>query len=227
MEVVAHHGGVKIYNVTSGKSIPEWLSEKKKKRFELKKDEEFQRRVELLQDFEFPVAAQRIKASRDGKFIAAVGTYKPQIRMYELDQLSIKFERHLDHEIVDFQILSEDYSKLAFLLGDRTIEFHAQFGRYYKVRVPKPGRDLMYHPYSCDMYVCGSTSEIYRLNLDQGRFLAPLVSSCPGINVCGYDPVHSLLAFGGEDGVVECWDPRSKTCAGRRNVAQFLRSYDS
>jgi hypothetical protein len=40
--------------------------------------------------------------------------------------------RHLDSEIIDFTILSEDYSKLAFLCADRSICFHAKFGKYHR-----------------------------------------------------------------------------------------------
>lgn len=43
----------------------------------------------------------------------------PQMRCYDVAQLSMKFDRHLDAEIVDFQILSEDYSKAVFLCADR------------------------------------------------------------------------------------------------------------
>lgn len=42
-----------------------------------------------------------------------------QMRCYDVQQLSMKFDRHLDSEIVDFQILSEDYSKAVFLCADR------------------------------------------------------------------------------------------------------------
>ena len=42
------------------------------------------------------------------------------------------------------QILTEDYSKAAFLCADRTVTLHARFGQYYKTRVPKYGRDLAY-----------------------------------------------------------------------------------
>jgi ribosome biogenesis protein ENP2 len=41
------------------------------------------------------------------------------MRCYDVAQLSMKFSRHLDSEIVDFQILSDDYSKAAFLCADR------------------------------------------------------------------------------------------------------------
>ena len=34
-----------------------------------------------------------MKFSKDGKFLAAVGVYPPQVKVYELEQLSMKFER--------------------------------------------------------------------------------------------------------------------------------------
>ena len=36
-----------------------------------------------------------MKFSRDGKYVGATGVYKPVLKVYELDQLSMKFERHL------------------------------------------------------------------------------------------------------------------------------------
>lgn len=67
------------------------------------------------------------------------------------------------------QILSDDYSKAAFLCTDRSIHFHAKFGAYYSTRVPSFGRDLAYAPFSADLLVTGSAPEVYRLNLAEGR----------------------------------------------------------
>jgi len=105
-------------------------------------------------------------------------------------------------------LLSDDYSKLAILRTDRTIEFHAKFGHYYKLRVPKHGRDLMYDSSNCDLLIAGEGSDIYRINLERGTFLKPLTSSCDGINVCGINPQFGLHFYGGADGVAEFWDPR-------------------
>ena len=60
------------------------------------------------------------------------------------------------------QILSEDYSKAAFLCQDRSIQFHAKYGMHYSTRVPSFGRDLAYAPFSADLLVVGSASEVYR-----------------------------------------------------------------
>ncbi|EKX53283.1 hypothetical protein GUITHDRAFT_64390, partial [Guillardia theta CCMP2712] len=214
---VTESRGIKVYNVSSGKTLPQWLSEKKKK--SLRKDEEYKSRIELIQDLEFDVASSHLRLSKDGKFMAATGVYPPQVKVYELSELSMKFERHMDCEVVQFQILSDDYSKMAFLQADRTIEFHAKFGTYYKTRVPKVGRDLCYDPVSCDLVVVGSSPDVYRLSLEQGRFLKPYSVLSPAINCVDRSDVHGLLAFGTESGTVECWDPRARSRVGVCDVA--------
>ncbi|KAI7845268.1 hypothetical protein COHA_001310 [Chlorella ohadii] len=209
--------GVKVYTVSGGKNIPAWLSDKKKKA--LRKDEEYRRRIELIQDFEFPAGCQRIKVTPDGQYIFASGYHPPQMRCYDVSQLSMKFDRHLDAEIVDFQILSEDYSKAVFLCADRSVCFHARFGAYYKTRVPKFGRDLAYCPFSAELLVAASAPEVYRLNLAEGRFLAPLQSRSPAVNACGISPAHGLLACAGEDGALECFDLRQRDSLGWLDAA--------
>jgi ribosome biogenesis protein ENP2 len=181
---------------------------------------DYRRRLELIQDFEFPDNAGRIKSSADGQYVIATGVYPPQVRCFELSQLSLKFKRHIDCDVVQFQILSDDYSKLVFLRSDRVLEFHAQFGTYYSLRIPKFGRDLVYYYPSCDLIAVSITPEIYRFNLEQGRFLRPLTSSCPSLNVAAINPVNALLAFGSEDGVVECWDYRQRKAIGSHFVGQ-------
>ncbi|RUS12563.1 hypothetical protein BC937DRAFT_87516, partial [Endogone sp. FLAS-F59071] len=77
------------------------------------------------------------------------------------------------------------------------------------------GRDLSYHFPTCDLLVVGAGPEVYRLNLDQGRFLNPLLTdSNSGINVCEINPAHQLFGFGTAEGTVEFWDPRSRSRVG-------------
>ncbi|KAK6188249.1 hypothetical protein SNE40_004471 [Patella caerulea] len=210
---VSNPNDVKIYNLSAGKSLPEWLSERKMRK--LKKDNiEFQRKIELIQDFDMPTVCHRVKVSKDGQYICAVGTYKPRVKCYEVHQLSLKFERGLDANVTQFIILSDDYSKMVFLHDDRYLEIHAQGGRYYRTRIPKFGRDLDFHYPTCDLYVVGVSDEIYRLNLEQGRFLAPLKTNATELSCCQFNPSHYLFACGTKQGTVECWDPRSRTRAG-------------
>lgn len=41
-----------------------------------------------------------------------LGSYKPRVRCYDVNELSLKFERCFDHECIQMKILSEDYSKV-------------------------------------------------------------------------------------------------------------------
>lgn len=62
----------------------------------------------------------------------------------------MKFERHLDCEAVDFMPLADGYEKLAFLLADRTLAFHAGYGSHHSVRIPRFGRSLAYQKETCE-----------------------------------------------------------------------------
>lgn len=61
---VSTFNGCKVYNLSVGKTMPVWLSENKKRA--LAKDEEYRKRLELMQDFEMPTASQCIKMTADG-----------------------------------------------------------------------------------------------------------------------------------------------------------------
>ena len=113
------------------------------------------------------------------------------------------------------QILSDDWTKTVHLQNDRWIEFHTQSGIHYKTRIPKYGRDLAYHYPSCDLLVGASTQEIYRLNLDQGRFSNSIqTDATEGVNCTEINPAHQLFGFGTGNGTVELWDPRSRARVG-------------
>ncbi|KRT79133.1 hypothetical protein AMK59_6416, partial [Oryctes borbonicus] len=215
---VSDPNNVKIYNLSVGKSLPDWLSERKRRAL-LKKDVDIRRRIELIQDFDMPGLSTSVKMSRDGQYIMATGIYKPRIKCFDVNNLSLKFERCFDSECVTFEILSDDYSKMVFLQCDRYIEFHAAHGRYYRLRIPKFGRDMKYHYSSCDLFIVGASSDIYRLNLERGQFLAPFVSNCSVVNRCAINDIHHLLVCGTQEGKVEAWDPRSKELAGTLDCA--------
>lgn len=232
----------KIYNVSGGgsstntdssnfsSSLPDLLrrhgsSNKRKQRKSVVSVNNQLAKIELLQDFEFPEASNKIKSTRDGHYIVATGTYKPQMRVWECEQLSLKFERHSDAENIDFVLLSDDWTKSIHLQSDRTVELHNQGGHHTRVRIPRFGRAIDYHFGTATALVGAAGSEVYRLNLDQGRFLAPLQlsSAVTGVNAVNVNPAHGLCAFGVEGGTnesgVELWDCRSRERVGSLNVA--------
>ena len=212
--------GVKVYDLTVGKTLPQWLSERHRR--SLAKDADYRRRIELVQDFSFQSASQRIKMSRDSNYIVATGVYKPMVKVYDTRELSLKFERHLDAEVVQLEVLSDDYTKLVFLGVDRSLSFHAAYGQHYTTRVPSFGRDLAYDRQSCDLYVVGSSSSIFRLNLDHGRFMTPFETSHRQINCVESSGVHRLVAAGGVDGTASFWDPRERKQVGACDVAEAM-----
>ncbi|WBW75472.1 rRNA processing protein Enp2 [Schizosaccharomyces osmophilus] len=216
---VQNPNNVRVYTVSGEgvtQKLPDWISKKK-----LKKDYALSHRIELLQEFDYPEASNRIKVTRDGKYAMSTGVYKPHIKVFDFAEMSLKFERHTDTENVQFEILSDDWTKSVHLQADRTVDFHSQGGIHYSTRIPRYGRDLKYHFPSCDLYLAAAGDEVYRLNLEQGRFLNPFkiesaTSEEPtaGVNVLDINPLHQLLAFGTDAGTVEFWDPRDRSRVG-------------
>ncbi len=79
---------------------------------------DIRRRIELIQDFDMPGVSSNVQVSPDGEFILATGIYKPRVKCYDVKNLSMKFERCFDSEIVKFLILSQDYSKVSVCIFD-------------------------------------------------------------------------------------------------------------
>uniref|UniRef100_A0A182JRD7 Uncharacterized protein n=1 Tax=Anopheles christyi TaxID=43041 RepID=A0A182JRD7_9DIPT len=220
--LVTDINNVKIYNLSGGKSVPQWLTERKQKK-STKKNPDADRHIELIQDFDMPGVASCIAISSDGQYILATGTYKPRVKCFEVCNLSLKFERCFDSEVEKFTILSDDYSKVAFLHADRYVEIHAAAGRHYRLRIPKFGRDLVYHRPTCDLLFVGTSPEIYRLNMERGQFLLPYTSStASAIDSITINPEHQLISVGTQEGTLEAWDYRDKKCCGRLDVAANL-----
>jgi ribosome biogenesis protein ENP2 len=147
------------------------------------------------------------------------------MRVYDFAEMSMKFERHTSAENVQFLLLSDDWTKSVHLQNDRSIEFHNQGGLQYETRIPRFGRDLAYHYPSCDLYIAAASDEVYRLNLEQGKFLNSLEveTASGGVNCIDICPAHQLLGFGAEGGTVEFWDPRFRS---RVNVLNVLTAQD-
>ncbi|KAL1564819.1 nucleolar protein 10-like [Salvia divinorum] len=218
--------GVKMYSVSGqNRSLATWLPPKKLRA--LRKNPDYLQRVDLVQDLRFETSTSRIKVTPDGEYLVASGIYPPQVKVYELRELSLKFERHLVSEIVDFEILDDDYSKMVFLCTDRSIRLHAKYGSHYSLRIPRMGRDIAYDNWSCDVICAASSPDLYRINLEQGRFLASLSTQSPALNVVSRSKIHGLVAGGGEDGAVECFDMRTKSSVGRLDAVASAGDNDA
>ncbi|KAM5346688.1 hypothetical protein ACJ41O_009693 [Fusarium nematophilum] len=233
---LSNPGTVPVYTISgasTARPLPDWLARRRKR--SLKGDAEYQNRVELLQDFEFEEASNCIRVSEDGDWIMSTGTYKPQIHVHNLPQLSLSFARHTNSLNHSFVLLSSDYTKSLHLQTDRRLEFHTPMGCHYEVRLPRYGRDLVYDRQSTEALVpavgldADGKGEVFRMNLELGRFMKSYQIEVGGddemtggglqggIGVGSVNTVavaentHNLLAFGTSIGTVEFWDPRSKS----------------
>ena len=108
----------KIYTVngpssTSSSTLPTWITTKPRSvrpagsthRKRVKTQREIGQ-LELIQDFAFPEAAINIRTTDDGRHAIGTGTYKPMMKVWDLDDLAVKFERVTDAENVDFVVSS-------------------------------------------------------------------------------------------------------------------------
>jgi len=87
---------------------------------------------------------------------------------------------------------------------------HAQYGRHFKIRIPKYGRDIKYDKIYCDLFAAGTGNEIYRLNLYKGQFLQSFETIAEGINALGYCQPLEILGMAGEKGICQIFDLRAK-----------------
>ncbi|KAK8919477.1 hypothetical protein H634G_03273 [Metarhizium anisopliae BRIP 53293] len=233
---LSNPGTVPVYTISgasTARPLPDWLARRRKR--SLKNDAEYQNRVELLQDFEFEEASNCIRVSEDGEWAMSTGTYKPQIHVHNLPQLSLSFTRHTNSLNHSFVLLSSDYSKSLHLQTDRRLEFHTPMGCHYEVRLPRYGRGVLYDRHATEALVPAvgldpeGKGEVFRMNLEQGRFMKSYQIEVGGddeltggglqggigvgsVNVAANaENTHNLMAFGTSIGTVEFWDPRTKS----------------
>ena len=207
---VTEINGMKIYNLTGGKTLYELMKESNFSIKKLKKNEEYMNHIEILQDSTFPVSCECLRISKDGNFLIASGIYPPRLKIFDLTQMSLKCERGFDSKIRKLEILTDDYKKIATLCDDRNIELHAQYGRHFKIRIPKYGRDIKYDPIFCDLFAAGTGNEIYRLNLYRGQFLQSLETIAEGINALSYCQPLEIIGSACEAGICQLFDLRIK-----------------
>uniref|UniRef100_A0A8R1XWQ1 Nucleolar protein 10 n=1 Tax=Onchocerca volvulus TaxID=6282 RepID=A0A8R1XWQ1_ONCVO len=204
---------IKIYNLSAGKSIPDWITDRKRRKLE-QKDIDLRRRIQLIQDFDMPDISNTVTVSPDGRYIFATGTYKPLLKCFDVSDLSLKFSRGLDADVVKMAVLSDDFSKFVLLEEERYVEVHVAYGRYFRMRIPKFGHDMAFCREVSDLYIVGSGSEIFRLNLEEGKFLPPLITSSSSLTCCQFNEDHHLFICGTVDGRIEAWDHRDGNRCG-------------
>lgn len=217
MKCLDGSNNVKVYNLTASKNLPDWMNNKKKRRKSKRKSDE-----DLLQDFDMPDMSTCLGLSDDGQYLMAAGKYKPCVKCFDLSELSLKFERGMDADVIAFKLLANDFSKVVFLQEERYLEFHGQGGRVCRLRIPRFGRDLVLNPFVSELYVAASGNEIYRLNLFQGRFLNSFDANTKGVNKLHFNKHHGFLTCGTDDGHIQVWDPRQRRRAATLDTGKHM-----
>ena len=207
---VSEFNGVKAYNFSFGKSLPNAIENVSKKK-NVAQDAEFKKKIELIYDFQFNSSSQNLEITKDGRYIVSTGIYPPRLKIFDVNDMALKVERGIDSEIVKMKMLSDDYKKVAMACVDRNIEVHAQYGRHYKVRIPRMPRDMDYNPFTCDLFVSGSDEDIYRLNLEEGKFMSSFKCSSPEINKILFHPGLELLFAGSANGSLNVFDYQQRS----------------
>ena len=94
---VSHANNISIYHCTAGRTLPQWEEAVAKKEVtgSLRYNEAYRRRLDLLQDFDFKGSSGKIHISADRQHIGVSGMYGPTCKVFQVDQLGMKFERHL------------------------------------------------------------------------------------------------------------------------------------
>lgn len=216
----ALHNDIEIYNLTATKSIPDWISERRRRKL-LKRDKLLAKQVNLIHEFEMPNLSTHVTSSPDQKYLFALGTYKPQVKCFEVDNMAEKFTRGVDSLPQKIEFVDADYSKFWLLEDDRWIEFHSRQGHYFKTRIPKPCRDISYFPPNNELYLSGAGDEIYRFHHSTGRFMPSLKS--PGrveLTACTTSVTNGLLLCGTVDGKIDAWDPRARRCVSTLDIVK-------
>lgn len=218
--------GIKIYNCTTDKTIPEWNKEYLGREKKQKKNTGYNKRVEQIQDFSYPNVCTKITMSKDGRYIGTCGQYKPRIRVYDTEQQSMKFERFTDTEVLLQRFLSDDYTKIVLLRDDKTLEFHAQYGLHERIHLPAFGRDIQYHQPTCDMYISTNTNMIYRMNMEVGSFQEPWETKLEGgCSTIELNSIYPFAVFGGaKKPLIEFWDMRDSKQSTTQNILDTIEN---
>ena len=86
-------------------------------------------------------------------------------------------------------------------------------GKHAKLRVPKFGRELGFYPANSELLIASAGPELYRLSLDEGRFLAPYASAMSEVYSIAVSPDHYLVSLGQSHAIKPATTPTAQVLA--------------
>lgn len=95
---VAKNFGVRYYDLHASKlSLQEILD---KSELKPRYNTQAKNYLQLIENLELPHASSCLRLTSNGAFLWAAGSYPPQVRCFELEQLTLKFERHVVSDVI-------------------------------------------------------------------------------------------------------------------------------
>lgn len=74
---------------------------------------------------------------------------------------------------------------------------------------------MVFNPYTSDLIIGGSSEDIWRMNLEEGKFFSSFTSDSNEINAIDYNPYLNIVTTGGNEGILETWDYRERKKASK------------
>jgi ribosome biogenesis protein ENP2 len=151
-----------------------------------------------------------IKLSNDFLTLAVSGEYPPQVKIFDLADLSqttVFMTRKMPSH---FEFLTDNWDKMAILRSDRRLDFYDRGGPCHSQDLPVRCRHFVYNPSTADIVLASEDSQLLRLNLEQGRFQDSIPTVSRMGNVVCHSLANQLIVCGCEDGTIEFFDPRDK-----------------
>jgi ribosome biogenesis protein ENP2 len=200
--------GVKTFHVTAEKALPDHFGPRANRR--IGKHAELRNGVSLIQEFDFTGSSRLLKLSSDALTLAVSGEYPPQIKVFDLQELTqttVYMTRKLPSH---FDFLTENWDKTAVLRSDRKLDFYDRGGLYHSQPLPIRCRHFFYNSGTADIVLGSEDSQLLRLNLEYGRFMESIPTCSQVANVVAHSAANQLIVVGYEDGELEFFDPRDK-----------------
>lgn len=199
---------VVTYHITTESALPSHYGARANRR--IGTHAELKNRVSLISEFEFSGASRNITLSQDGMTCAVSGEYPPMIKIFDLTQLSQETEFRLSKQSMHFEILTDQWAKLASLSGNRKLDFFDKGGIYHTVSLPIRCRYFSYNRPTADLILGSEESQLLRLNLEKGQFVSSVPACSQACNTLTISDYHQLIVAGYEEGEIEFFDPRDK-----------------
>ncbi|KAL6122409.1 hypothetical protein NUSPORA_00539 [Nucleospora cyclopteri] len=132
----------------------------------------------------FPVSCNDLDCKYNK--LVAVGTYKPSVKLFEINKHSMKYERHSINDLIKGKFLEE--TKFVLLRRDKTLEFHLSTGLYETVKLEGYCRDISV--INKQLMICGKKIEI--LDLEKAVYASQIEIEGEGISI---NPENGLIGI--------------------------------